>query len=127
MSRLKGYRFIYTLNYIFYEKEVISSLSTLAIAAVLVLNVTVVLDDGAASYLEFGVIGRILADGTGESDCLPTILFLCSTQDPCIKEVYNPLTCTNDFTPGTYAECQYIQSAKTSNCSSNGSKVCIPN
>lgn len=48
------------------KKKFLKTLSALAIAAVLALNVTVVLDDNATSYLEFGAIGKILAQ-TGAS------------------------------------------------------------
>ena len=47
------------------RKKVFKALSALGIAAVLALNVTVVLDDNASSYVKFGMIGQIFASGTG--------------------------------------------------------------
>ena len=49
------------------KKKFFNALSVLAIAAVLALNVTVVLDDNATSYLKWDVIGKILADPTSGS------------------------------------------------------------
>lgn len=46
------------------RKKFFKTLSALAIAAVLALNVTVVLDDNAASYLKFDTLGKILAQTT---------------------------------------------------------------
>ena len=95
------------------KKKFFNALSALVIAAVLALNVTVVLDDNATSYLKWDVIGKIFADGTSgsgsgsgnQATCYstykanpiynPTVIIQCGTCDE--KKCYeysDPGTCT---------------------------------
>ncbi len=53
------------------KTKFLKSLSVIAIAAVLALNVTVVLDDNSSSNLNWDFMGKILADGTSGSGTKP--------------------------------------------------------
>ncbi|HLW06597.1 MAG TPA: hypothetical protein VKY45_03475 [Marinilabiliaceae bacterium] len=92
------------------KKKLLNAVSTLAIAAIVALNVHVVTSEQTPAFLKWDVIGKILADGTsGSGSGTPRWVWKVSKKDvPCPTnpgKTGDKLTCVKEVAPDDATGC----------------------